>query len=139
MKKTRLQIEYEYDFELFGITSSAKFFKLAWAINLQLGLHLIKKDDFEIEYVDGQKVNYLNYYYEDDSCYFHLFKNKSPDTDNNYIIPEMPHYDYVLKMNGTFQSFAIQEVLKVLREVKYIEYIAPISLNKLKSKDNFLN
>jgi hypothetical protein len=139
MKKTKLHIEYDYDFELLGISSSAKFYKLAWAINNRLDIRLIKLEDFLLEVENGQNFSFINYSFEEDNCYFHLFKNKSPDNESRYLVPEMAHYDYILKFNGTFQSFAVEEVLKELREVKYIEYIAPIPLKKLKSKDNFLN
>ncbi len=138
MKKTKLHIDHNYDFDLFGITSSAKFYKLAWAINSLLDIRLIKLDDYLIEGSDDLNLAFLNYSFEEDNCLFHLFKNKSPDNENKYLVPEMPHFDYILKFNGTFQSFAIEEVLKVLREVEYIEYIAPIPLGKIKSKDNFL-
>jgi hypothetical protein len=139
MKKTKLQIEYDYDFELLGISSSAKFYKLAWAINNRLDIRLIKLEDFLLEVENDQNCSFINYSFEEDSCYFHLFKNKSPDNESGYLVPEMTHFDYILKFNGTFQSFAVEEVLKELREVKYIEYIALIPLKKLKSKDNFLN
>jgi hypothetical protein len=139
MKKTRLHIEHNYDFELFGITSSTKFFKLAWAINTELNIRLIKQEDFVLEFSNGENINFVNYLFEDDSCIFQVYKNKSPDNEAKFIIPELSHYDYVVKINGSFQSFALEEVLKVLRNVKYIEYIARIAIDKLKSKDNFLN
>jgi hypothetical protein len=139
MKKTRLHIEYNYDFELFGITSSIKFFKLAWAINSRLNIRLIKQEDFVLEISNGENINFVNYIFEDNSCVFQMYKNKSPDSETKFLIPELSHYDYVVKINGSFQSFALEEVIKVLREVKYIEYIARIAIDKLKSKDNFLN
>lgn len=139
MKKTKLHIDYEYDFELFGIASSAKFFKLAWAINSLLSTRLVKLDDYSIDVDKNEKVNFINYCHEDDSCFIQLLKNKSPDFESRYLIPEMTHFDFILKINGSFQTFATQEVIKELREVKYIEYIASIELEKLKSKDNFLD
>ena len=139
MKKTKLVVDFEYDFELIGITSSTKFHKLCWSINNGIGLRLIKQEDFVLESVEGREMTFVNYAHVDDSCEIIVFKNKSPDNDSDLILPEMPHFDYVLKINGSFQTFAVEEVIKQLRDVKYIEYIAPIALEKLKSKDNFLN
>lgn len=138
MKKTKLVVDFEFDFELVGITSSTKFHKLCWSINNGIGLRLKKEEDFTLENVDGREMTFINYSHMDDSCEFILFKNKSPDNDSHLILPEFPHFDYVLKINGRFQTFASEEVIKQLREVKYIEYIAPISIDKLKSKVNFL-
>lgn len=138
MKKTKLQVDFDYDFELFGITSSSKFHKLCWAINNQLSIRLIKTDDFEIMSKDHASVFFMHSQYADDSCEISLFKNKSPDNESQLILPEFVHFDFILKINGVFQTFATEELLKQLREVKYIEYIAKLSLEKLKSKDNFL-
>lgn len=138
MKKTRLLVDYDYDFDLIGITSSAKFHKLCWAINKQLSIRLIKAKDFLLELKDGKTMPYSNSYYEDDSCQICIFKNKSPDHESYMIVPEFQHFDFILKIKGQLQTFALEELLKQLREVKYIEYIAKISLEKLKSKDNFL-
>ncbi|MBK7651374.1 MAG: hypothetical protein IPJ20_12460 [Flammeovirgaceae bacterium] len=49
MKKKRLEIEYTFDFELIGIISSAKGYKLAWEINLALSARLVKQVDLIIE------------------------------------------------------------------------------------------
>lgn len=138
MKKTKLVVEFDYDFELIGITSSTKFHKLCWSINKGLGIRLVKQDDFKLDHPDGREMLFINSSFMDDSCEIVLFKNKSPDNDSHLILPEMPHFDYVLKIIGQFQTFAQEEVIKQLRDVEYIEYIAPISIDKLKSKVNFL-
>ncbi len=139
MKKSKLFVDFEYDFELLGISSSVKFHKLSWAINNHLNIKLVKQEDYLLDETSTDSGGILNFLFTDDSCEFQIFRNKSPDNDKLYILPEMSHYDYVIKINGQFQTFAVQEVLKQLREVKYIEYIAAIPLERIKSKDNFLN
>jgi len=42
MKKKRLDIEYSFDFDLFGISSTVKVYKLDWEINQSLGSKLKK-------------------------------------------------------------------------------------------------
>jgi len=49
MKKKRLDIEYTFDFDLYGIISNVKAYKLAWELNNLLGSKLQKKDDYEIQ------------------------------------------------------------------------------------------
>ncbi|MEQ8925020.1 MAG: IPExxxVDY family protein [Fulvivirga sp.] len=139
MKKTKLIVDFEYDFELLGITSSAKFHKLCWSLNKGLHTHLVKIDDHVAHDKAGKEMVILNAKHEDESCEIYLYKNKSPENESQLILPEMPHFDYVLKIIGCFQTFASEEVLKQLRDVKYIEYIAGISMDKLKSRDNFLH
>ena len=138
MKKTRLIVEYEYEFELIGIIASVKFYKLAWAINQKLDIRLVKQDDYSIEMKRGSKAAFSNYLYQLESQCFRLFKNRSVEGENTCLLPELPHFDYIVKIDEQSQSFAKEEILKELKEVPWIEYIAAIEVEKLKSKDNFL-
>lgn len=138
MKKTRLIVEYEYEFDLIGIIASVKFYKLAWAINKKLDIRLVKQPDYTIEMKGSNHPAFSNYLYQLESSCFRLFKNRSVEGENTYLIPELPHFDYVVKIDEQSQSFAKEEILKELKEVQWIEYIAAIEVEKLKSKDNFL-
>lgn len=138
MKKTRLIIDHEYEFDLLGVIASVKSYKLAWAINKKLDIRLIKQEDFIIEMKNNGKANFINYLFDPEAGYFHLFKNKSIDGENAHLVPELNHFDYIVKIDQHSQSFAKEEILKELKEVPWIEYIAAIEVEKLKSKDNFL-
>ena len=48
MKKSKLVIEYEYDFDLLGLTSTARGYKLAWEINQALHVQLVKQPDLAV-------------------------------------------------------------------------------------------
>jgi hypothetical protein len=138
MKKTRLIIEYDYDFELLGITSSVKFYKLAWSINRALSINLVRKDDYELPLKDETRL-FGCYQYEVEETNLWLFKNRSLVNEKHYLAPEISHFDYLFKLPVDSQSFATKEILKDLREVKSIEYIGAIDIPGLKSRDNFLD
>ena len=139
MKKTRLDIELTYDFWIFGVSSSIKFFKLAWAINTQLKLRLIRQADHTIQDKKGKKCAFGIYSYKTETGDIELFKNKSLDTEGAYILPEYGHFDYFVKVDSSLQSFSREEILKELRDMKWIEYIAALEVTDLKSKDNFFS
>ncbi|MBL3657966.1 IPExxxVDY family protein [Fulvivirga sediminis] len=138
MKKTKLFIEHVYDFDLLGVISSVRFYKMAWCINKTLSVRLKKEEDISLEVKNERTSLFGNYIFENESCYLQLYKNKSLDGENAYLIPEMQHYDYLIKSSLEYQSFAAEEIIKALKEVTWIEYIAAIEVNNLKSKDNFL-
>lgn len=139
MKRIKLQIDHEYDFSLIGIIASVKFYKIAWAINNQLIIRLIKQEDYVIETKDGKKAAFGNYSYDLEHSSFQLFKNKSVDGEKAYLLPELIHFDYVFKIDSDSQSFSNEVIVKELKEVKWIEYIAALEIETLKSKDNFLS
>lgn len=139
MKKTKLIIDHDYDFDLIGMISSVKFYKLAWSIGRALRIKLVKAADHEIEFKMSKPSHFCKYEHVTDAVVFQMFQNKSEGKEKVYLLPEMPHLDYIVKIDSSLQSFATEELIKQLREVKWIEYIAAIDKNKLKSKDNFLD
>ena len=138
MKKTRLVIEYDYDFALLGITSSVKFYKLAWSVNRALGINLIRVEDYQLALKDETQA-FGCYIFENEEPLIWLFKNRSIENEKTFLAPEVPHFDYLLKIQKESQSFAQKEILKDLKEIKCIEYIGAIEIDTLKSKDNFLD
>ena len=138
-KKTKLFVDFSYDFSLFGISSSIKFYKLAWAINNHLSLHLVRSEDYLVEDRSEKESPFGAYVFHDTTAAYKLYKNKSLNGESIYLLPEFPHFDYLLKTEGFSQSFSAEELMKELREIKWIEYIADLQVDTLKSRDNFLN
>ncbi len=137
MKKNKLVIEYEYAFHLLGITSSVKFYKLAWSINQTLGINLIKAPEYKLDLLQ-EPLLFEVYTFGEPDIQFRLFRNRSVSQESQFLIPEYPHFDYIIKLPSDSQSFALKEMVKVLRDVDLIEYIGALDVKTLKSRDNFL-
>lgn len=141
MKKNKLIVSYEYEFELFGITTPVKEYKLAWAINNSLGIRLIKAEDLLITFKDDKNIIISNFIFETEHSIFRLFKNKSLDksaTTQGYLLPELRNFDFVVLINGFEDTYTIDEFAQTLRNLKEIEYLQKIAVNDLKSKDNLI-
>jgi hypothetical protein len=138
MKKKRLDIEYNYDFELLGIISSAKGYKLAWEINNQLSIRLVRQADLSIFFKHNIEATFTYFSYQSEVNSLKLFRNKPNETElRNYLVPEFPHYDYILSSQGE-EQFNSNRLQEVLRNIPSIELVAFIPLGPLKSKDNFI-
>jgi hypothetical protein len=138
MKKKRLDIEYNYDFELLGIISSAKGYKLAWEINNQLSIRLVRQADLSIFLKHNVEATFTYFSYQSEVNSLKLFRNKPNETElRNYLVPEFPHYDYILSSQGE-EQFNSNRLQEVLRNIPSIELVAFIPLGSLKSKDNFI-
>lgn len=139
MKKTKLVIEYDYDFELVGIRSPTKGYKLAWEINNHLGIHLIRQPDLAVGFKKGDERKFSFYAYETRLNRLKLFKNKPADTEMGkyFLVPEFPHFDFIIliQMDDSIQREAM---LSQLRQIPSIELAASIPLAGLKSKSNFI-
>ncbi len=139
MKKSRLDIEYTYDFELLGLTSSAKGYRLAWEINKLLGVRLVKQPDLIIQEKQKPSFSYSHFASGGHANRLKLFRNKAneSDTSKHLLVPEFPHLDYILLTEGE-EHMEINRLQELLNNIPSIELVAFIPLAALKSKDNFI-
>ena len=138
MKKSKLVIDYEYDFELIGIRSSAKGYKLAWEINTALGVQLVRQPDLAVGFKNDEEKNFSFYEYETRLNRLKLFKNKPVDSDSGkyFLVPEFPHFDFIILIQ--MEEQVRTKVIEQLRHISSIELVANIPLDGLKSKSNFV-
>lgn len=139
MKKSKLVIDYEFDFDVLGITSTLKGYRLAWEINQRLGIHLIKQPDMVVGVKKNIERGFMYYSYETQLNRLKLLKNTSSDSDAGkyYLIPEFPRFDFIIlaRLNELHMTESLAESLK---KIPSIELVAPLNLDTLKSKSNFV-
>lgn len=139
MKKSKLVIDYEYDFELIGIRSSVKGYRLAWEFNQKLGLHLIRQADLVVGFKNNEERKFSFYAHDTRLNRLKLFKNKPVDSDTGkyFLVPEFRQFDFILlvQMDDSNQRDAL---LQQLKQIPSIELTTEIPLDGLKSKSNFI-
>jgi len=138
MKKSKLVIDYDFDFELLGITSAARGYKLAWEINQHLGIRLVKQPDLMVGFKNNEEKSFSFYAYQTPLNRLKLFKNKPSDQDSGkyYLIPEFPHYDFIILAAMEEQHAA--GLIHLLKSISVVQLVATIPLSGLKSKANFI-
>lgn len=140
-KKSRLTTEYPQDFELIGIVSSAKEYKLAWHLNQLNEFHLVKDEDVRIDFADNRQVRVSVLLEETDFKKVYLLKNKlvsSSLTNNQHLLQELSRFDYFLKLSSQTDENWAKALLLRLKEIPVIDYSLAIDVNKIKMKDNLL-
>jgi hypothetical protein len=139
MRKKRLDIDYSYDFELIGIISPLKGYKLAWEINNRLEVKLIKENDLQITFKNRSECGFSYFSYQVEGNLLKLFRNKpnEQEVSKNILVPEYPHFDFIL-MTQSDDKGKSNRLQEVLRTIPSIELVAFIPLDALKSKDHFI-
>ncbi|HEX6226141.1 MAG TPA: IPExxxVDY family protein [Chryseolinea sp.] len=139
MKKNKLIIDYDFDFELLGILSSARGYKLAWEINQTLGIQLVKQQDLVVGFKNNEEKSFSFYAHETQLNRLKLFKNKPGEQENGkyFLIPEFPHYDFII-LAAMEEQNAHQHLIRRIRSISAIQFVASIPLEGLKSKSNFI-
>jgi len=139
MKKSKLIIDYEFDFELLGLISSAKGYKLAWEINQTLGIHLVKQPDLVVGFKNTEEKSFSFYAHETQLNRLKMFKNKPSEADPGkyFLIPEFPHYDFII-LADMDEQFTHHQLIHLIKSIASIQLAAIIPLEGLKSKSNFI-
>ncbi|EOZ96946.1 hypothetical protein A33Q_1864 [Indibacter alkaliphilus LW1] len=140
MKKIKLIVEHSYDFELLGIVAPLKDYKMAWLLNQNLGLHLVKNPDFRMEFKDDVKIEISRFMEEKEHGFVQLLKNKSlsPDIHSAYLVPELRIMDYFLLLQDHTFELNINAYIERLSQVRLIQNIVKLDISKIKSKENLL-
>jgi hypothetical protein len=139
MKKNKLLIDYDFDFNLIGVTSAARGYKLAWELNRQLSVNLVKQPDLVVGFKKDEEKSFS--YYAHDSAYnrLKLFKNRPVDQDTGkyFLIPEFPHYDFII-LAAMDENHTEQKLIEQIKSTPSVQFVASIPLEGLKSKSNFI-
>lgn len=141
MKVTKLEIEYHYDFLLFGLIAPHKEYKVAWTLNQLLNIDLASGLDVEIKYKNQSSVKFCNYLYETDYVTFRLLRNKAIESDKiakPYLLPELKEYDYFLIVEGDEDILDRQDIKKPIKHSELFTYVEEFDAQVLKSRENLI-
>lgn len=138
MKKNKLEIEYEFDFTLYALSCAEREYKLAWYLNEFLKVNFKKEEDIIFEFVNNSKMWVSNYIFEVEYGIWTLLNNKAVESINTtkpFLIPELKDFNFLLKLEGTFDEAVIEDVL---RKIPIIMLHKRVNINELKTKENLL-
>jgi hypothetical protein len=140
MKKAKLQIEPTFDFELLGIVSPIREYRMAWLVNQELEINLVKADDLELEFLNSEKLEIAQYFLSLPHGFIQLLKNKALNSAQQlaYLIPELKNLDYFLLVQDETEQLDLSNFMEKLSRNPLVQSIVRIDISKLKSKENLL-
>ncbi|WP_194974043.1 IPExxxVDY family protein [Aquiflexum lacus] len=140
MKKTKLFVEHQYDFDLLGLMAPVKDHKMAWWINKSLGTKLVKTDDFVLELMNQSTLKISKYFQEKEHGFVQLLKNRSYSEGSNslYLVPELKIMDYFLLLQDYTFEMDLNRYIDNLSDSQFVQNVVKLDIYKLKSKDNLL-
>lgn len=140
MKKTKLQIEHTYDFELLGLVSPVKDYKMAWLINRDMHLNLVRSEDLILEFMTLPGLKISQFFLSLPHGFVQLLKNKALNSSNqiSYLIPELRYVDYFLLIQDHTFQLSIHTFANQLVKNIFVQNVIQLDIAKLKSKENLL-
>ncbi|MBC5993286.1 IPExxxVDY family protein [Pontibacter cellulosilyticus] len=141
MKTLRLDIDYEYDFDLYGVVSPVKDYKLAWALNNIFDLRLSRQNDLCYDLFGKDRLIISNYQYITDHSMVRLFRNRAlvaTTLKKPFLLPDIKEYDYVIQISGAMQQLYPQEFINSILKTQLVQYVKKFDPLTLKFKENLL-
>jgi hypothetical protein len=140
MKKSKLIANVDFDFSLLAIASQLKEYKLAWTINQGLGIRLVKQPDEIFHFLGNEKLCISNYLYQTEHSKLRLVHNRSKEESaaNQFLIPELKQFDYLMLVEGFEGSMEIQEVREIIKTIDGVQMINLIEIDQLRSRENLI-
>ena len=137
--KYHLEEEYEYDFDLYGISSHEKDYRICWAINNLLGLSLERTaENIEVVFNQQEKQNsqFPVFKFERDDVLetFYLIGNKY---ENHQLIKEQKHVDFFL-MVKTIDVMSTNDFIDKLKDIPFVLAVNKVDVSILQSKKNLI-
>ena len=136
MAKLVLEFEDDYDFQLIGICSHVKDYRICWELNQHIELDLVKEDNFSI-YIKGNEQTYPFYKFHDEESLkeYYLIGNRG---ELGLLIPEESEIDYFLMIKGHIVNNEIEDLSKKISKIKSVLTTILIDTSQLKSKENLV-
>ncbi len=143
------------DFELIAIHSKIENYRLAFFLNKMLSIGFIKCDDEVVQLKKGETFCFSKFIFEDQENqtdwilveniqskqHTEQFGNLFMDFENvktSYLLPELKKVDYLLKIEGVFDSDLINDTLEKIKDINQVQLAYVVDMNQVKSKSNLI-
>ena len=137
--KIRLQLTQPTDEEylMIGLSSSLKDYQLSYYLNKHFQTFFKKMPDIPFYNKNGEigKFAFYHFYDEDLRMDYYLFANKS---SKNSAVSAYPHFEFFVLFKLSSYQIPVNDILKEMRRVPFINAALQIPLQKLKNLDELL-
>jgi hypothetical protein len=117
MSKFTLDIEYDFNFILIGISCHEKDYRISWALRERLAIDLCRGEDIVIA---SKKPGVSN------------------RTDSSFLVPEQRSVDYFLIARGGYDAENQEEIVQQIRGIPFVLTAFAIDAESLKSRQNLI-
>lgn len=127
------QIDYFENYQMYGLVSSMKDYRLAFFINNELGLDLKKYEDFQ-PMPQGGSYSWFCHRHTGELTSYYLFGNHH---EKEKLIPIQKSLDYFFLIKAGNNKKA-EELISKLRTIVNINGVFLLEMNKIKDMNTYI-
>ncbi len=159
MAKHTLEIEYDFDFILVGISSHEKDYRFCWRLNNAFKLNLVKQEPLEIKNKKQKTPSFFSFYLFRDKEMFtdyvvlaNTSENKelitketnlfgelnNTESDTDFLLPELKQFNYFYIIKGDLSDDEVENSISKIKEIENVQTAIRIDVKSLRSKQNLV-
>lgn len=135
-KLSTLLYDLTDEYQIIGISSPLKDYKICWLINNTHTIQLTRYKDFNLILKNKKKEGFSYFSYIDSSSgtnYF-LLSNKQ----EKKVLLEEISIDYLFIVKNASRLFDKKQLISSIKKIKNIQTVIPVDLKKIKEINTFL-
>lgn len=138
MADKKIKNELPADYQLIGIASSLREYKLCYHLNQLLGCDFRKLKDLIFGSAERTRTVQFSVFKageEEDLNKFIIFTNKSL---GEVLLPEVSNFDYIVQVHGPYEAEDVDHLINGIKKLPEVMMTAEIPLKKIKSKERLV-
>tara|TARA_X000000950_G_scaffold44177_1_gene49955 strand:+ start:34435 stop:34860 length:426 start_codon:yes stop_codon:yes gene_type:complete len=122
------------NYNVIGIVSTFKEYKVAWHLNQLFDIDLIKKKDEEVRLVNSSviKISFLEF--KIGKRHIKLISNKLKKSSKSNLISSLSNFDFFIIFSKNFFEFKDYDIIDRLKTNNTFQFANFVDINKLKDK-----
>lgn len=139
MKVTKLTLDFDYDYQIIGISCHYKDYRLCHFLNKTLQLHLVKKPDHIIQTKEQTETSTFSFYNQNNQQELKYYFIANRNENGGFLIPEYRQADYLFIIEN-LEEYLIDppDYLKQIKSIQGVLTAFNIEYNQLKNKSNLI-
>ncbi len=135
-----LYVDYQHDYDLYGLQTPVPEYKLAWQLNRALHWQLKKAVDLALGEVGDTAYGVSNFVFTTTHRTFRLLKNQTFATSGSsgFLLPGFPQWDFFLQVHDPSASWQPDIMVAAVEALAEVEQIVQINLATVEHKENLL-
>ena len=118
---------------LFGLSSHENDYRVCWALNACLGLHLTKSNDHS-SFHPKLKLHQTFSCYSYIDFYLQEFKLISNRCDNGFLLDEYKNIDFLFAINVKGKALSSIEFIEKIKTISFVSAVFKLDIASIKNK-----
>lgn len=139
MKKTLLEVEFDTDYYIIGISCHLKDYRVGYWVNKELGLQLAKKSNYHPTESSSNEASGFSIFVQEDhkkETYYYLVANRGSE---GLLLPEYKQCDYLFVIENPIAYDTIYlDALEKIKSIGSILTAFEIEYDSLKNKERLI-